>query len=174
MKFRVEPDLKYCPRCHDEYRADIEKCASCSVELLTGRMILELEEQKKAQMANRSMEIQEHEELVDIRKGSVMEMKQVQSMLAREGFPTQLGADNQSCGKGCCGPEVLLRARRTDLEEIFKLFQNDYVESTALNEHDISLVQAAFNPDANQATCPACGYSFSKQSDTCPDCGLCF
>lgn len=174
MKFRVEPDLKYCPQCHDEYRADIEKCASCAVQLLTGSQILELEEQKNAQMANRCLEIQEHEELVDIRKGAVIEMKQVQAMLARQGFPTLLAADNQACGKGCCGPEVFLRARKTDLEGIMKLFQNEYIESTALKEYDISLVQAAFNPDASQTACPACGYIFSTQSDTCPDCGLCF
>jgi len=175
MKFRIEPDLKYCPQCQDEYRADIEICASCSVELMTGRQVLELEEQKKAKLAGRSMEIQAGDDLVDIRKGAVLEIKQVQALLARKGFPSLVAGDKQSCGKGCCGTDVLLRVRRTDIEEIFAIFQKEHVEATALNEHDTSLTGSVFNPAAGQATCPACGHSFSIQSNNiCPDCGLCF
>lgn len=174
MKLIIEPDLKYCPRCQDEYRADIEICASCSVELLTGRQVLELEEKKKAKLAGRSMEIQAGDDLVDIRKGAVLEIKQIQALLARLGFPTLIASDSQSCGKGCCGTDVILRARRTDTEEIFAIFQREYIEATALHDHDISLTGSVFNPAEGQATCPACGHSFSTQSNTCPDCGLCF
>lgn len=174
MKFRIEPDLKYCPQCQDEYRADIVTCASCSVELLTGRQVLELEERKKASSAGRSMEIQEGDELVDIRKGAVLEIKQVQALLARQGFPTQVVSDSQSCGKGCCGTDVLLRARRIDLEEIYAIFQREHIAATALHEHDLSHADAVFNPAAGEATCPACGHSFPTKGESCPECGLCF
>ena len=40
----IEPDLKYCPKCDDEYRAEIEKCATCGIELITGLQKIEREE----------------------------------------------------------------------------------------------------------------------------------
>lgn len=174
MKFRIEPDLKYCPRCQDEYRADIEMCASCEVVLMTGRELLEMEQRKKEMLAGRSMEIQAGENLVDIRKGSVLEMKQVQTMLARQGFPSLIAGDSQACGKGCCGTDVRLQVRREDIQEIAAIFQREYIEATALHEHDISFADAVYNPAAGESTCPACGHTFSSRSNTCPDCGLCF
>jgi uncharacterized Zn ribbon protein len=174
MKFRIEPDLKYCPQCQDEYRADIEKCASCEVVLLTGRELMEIEQRKKEKYTGRSMEIKAGDNLVDIRKGSVLEIKQVQSMLARQGFPSLILGDSQSCGKGCCGTDVRLQVRREDIEEIMAIFQREYVAATALHEHDIRYADAVYNPAAGQVTCPACGHNFSNQSNTCPDCGLCF
>ncbi|MDW7771762.1 MAG: hypothetical protein SCH71_02625 [Desulfobulbaceae bacterium] len=174
MKFRIEPDLKYCPQCQDEYRANVEMCVSCSVALLTGREILEIEERRKEKKANRSMHIQPDEELVDIRKGSILEIKQVQALLARQGFPSLIAGDSKSCGKGCRGTEVLLRVRGEDIKEILAIFQKEYIQATALHEHDVSYVDAVYNPAAGKTTCPACGYTFTSQDNCCPDCGLCF
>ena len=36
----IESDLKYCPRCGDEYRAEIATCAACRCDLLSGRQVL--------------------------------------------------------------------------------------------------------------------------------------
>lgn len=174
MKFRIEPDLKYCPRCNDEYRAEIVTCVTCEVELLTGRELLEQEKRKKDSLAGRSMDIGPDDELIDIRKGAVLEIKQIQARLAREGFPSLVVGDSKSCGKGCCGTDVLLRVRRSDIEEIAAIFQREYISATALHEHDISLAGSVFNPSAGQTTCPACGHTFSATGNTCPDCGLCF
>jgi hypothetical protein len=174
MKFRIEPDLKYCPECQDEYRPDIERCASCSVVLLTGREVLELEQRRQEKSAGRAAEIQAGEDLVDIRKGKLLDMKQVQYLLARHGVPSLIAGDSQSCGKGCGGADVLLRARREDIEEIITIFRQEHIATTGLAEHDLSLADAVFNPSAGEATCPACGHTFSTQSSTCPDCGLCF
>lgn len=174
MKFRIDPELKYCPQCNDEYRADIIECASCSIELLSGTHLLEIEEQKKVRQTARSMDIGPDDELVDIRKGAVLEIKQVQALLKRQGFPTLIAGDSQSCGKGCCGTEVLLRARRSDIEEIFAIFQKEHISNTSLHEHDMSLVEAVFNPSAQEATCPACGSCFATQHMSCPECGLNF
>jgi hypothetical protein len=174
MKFRIEPELKYCPECNDEYRADIVECASCAVELLSGSQLLAMEEQKKSGRSTRPMEIQPGDELVDIRKGAVLEIKQAQALLQRKGFPSLVTGDSQSCGKGCCGTEVLLRVRRSDAEDILAIFQQEYASSTVLHEHDTSHVDAVFNPAAEEATCPACGCSFATQNRACPDCGLQF
>jgi len=175
MKFRIEPDLKYCPKCHDEYRAEIVTCVSCAVKLLSGSELLEHQERKKAKLAGRTAEIQPDEELVDVRKGPLLDMKQVQALLARHQIPSLIvGEDQQSCGKGCCGGTVLLRVRKVDMEEVFAIFQREYIEATALHEHDIRFAGSVYNPSAAQATCPACGYTFSSQGNCCPDCGLCF
>lgn len=176
MKFRIEPDLKYCPKCHDEYRAEIELCATCSVELLTGSKLLEHAEKKKAKLADRAAAIQPDEDLVDVRKGSVLDIKQAQARLSRQGIPSLIVGDGQqACGKGCCGgSDVLLRVRKNDVEDVFALFQREYIEGTALHEHDISLASSVYNPAAGQATCPACGHTFTNEGGACPDCGLCF
>ncbi len=174
MKYRIEPELKYCPECNDEYRADIIECATCSVELLSGSQLLAMEEQKKTGRPDRSMEIQPDDELVDIRKGAVLEIKQVQALLQRQGFPSLVVGDSQSCGKGCRGTEVLLPVRRSDVEEILAIFQKEYISNTVLHEHDTSHVDAVFNLSAEEATCPACGCSFATRNRACPDCGLNF
>jgi len=174
MKFRIDPELKYCPQCNDEYRADITECASCSVELLSGTQMLEIEERKNSCCPSRSMDIHPDDELVDIRKGAVLEIKQAQAFLKREGFPSLVAGDKKSCGKGCCGTEVLLRVRRSDIEEILPIFQREHIVNTGLHEHDMNYVDAVFNPSSGEATCPACGCCFTTQNRTCPDCGLCF
>lgn len=174
MKYRIEPELKYCPRCRDEYRADIATCATCAVELLTGREVLDLKARQEPDRRGRSMHIQESDELVDIRKGAVLEIKQIQARLARQNIPSLLVGDSQSCGKGCCGSEVLLRVRKNDVEEVSLIFQKEYVSSTGLLDHDLRHVDAVINPQADQTICPACGHNFSAQGSACPDCGLCF
>ena len=174
MKYRVDPELKYCPQCNDEYRADIIECASCSVELLSGSQVLEIEEQNNSSQAARSMDIHPDDELVDIRKGAVLEIKQVQALLKREGFPSLVAGDSQSCGKGCCGTDVLLRVRRSDIDDIIPIFHREHISATGLHEHDMSHVDAVYNPSAGEATCPACGCSFTTRNMTCPDCGLHF
>jgi len=85
MDFIIDPELKYCPQCRDEYRAEIVLCAACGVELLSGRQFLEIEERKKSRSAGRAMEISPDDELVDIRSGPVLDIKQLQFFLKARG-----------------------------------------------------------------------------------------
>ena len=57
MKYRIDPELQYCPQCQDEYRAGIVQCASCEVELINGSKMLKAQEQKNKRLSERSMEI---------------------------------------------------------------------------------------------------------------------
>jgi len=174
MKFRIDPELQYCPQCQDEYRAGIVTCASCAVELLSGQQMLDMIERQKNRLAGRSMEITPEDELVDIMKGQVINIKNVKSMLKHAGLPSIIAGDSSSCGKGCCGGEVRLQVRAADLREVQEVLHREYLQTTGLLDHDTSFVNAVFNPDAGDAVCPACGYSFSTTSKTCPECGLCF
>ncbi len=169
----IESDLKYCPKCNDEYRAEIVTCAACDVELLTGTQMLELEEQKQQKKAGRSMTLSPDDEMVNIRKGPVMQMKELQVILERQGIPS-LAVKDSGCGKGCCGTDLILQVRMSDVQEVMAILEKDHVRSTALSDHDTTHAGAVFNTAAENATCPACGCSFSTTQPECPDCGLCF
>jgi hypothetical protein len=171
----IEPDLKYCPVCDEEYRADIVTCADCHVELLTGTQMLEMEQQKQQKKAARNMVLSPDDEMVTIRKGPVLQIKELQVFLERESIPSlSIKDDGGGCGQGCCGTDLLLQVRMTDVQEVFAILEQEHVRSTALEEHDTTYAGAVFNTAAEQATCPACGCTFSTSESTCPDCGLCF
>jgi len=171
----IDPELKYCPICNDEYRAEIVTCVACNIELLTGTQMQELEQQKQQKKAARNMQLSPDDEMVNIRKGPVLQMKELQILLEREGIPSlTIKEDSGGCGKGCCGTELLLRVRMSDVQEVFAILEQEHVRSTALEEHDTTYAGAVFNTAAEKATCPACGCSFPTTESTCPDCGLCF
>jgi hypothetical protein len=172
----IDPELQYCPQCRDEYRAGVALCAACGIELLSGARMLEIMEEKNRLLAARSREISEQDELVDILKGKVIDIKSVQSLLKREGFPSLLAGDSSSCcpSKGCRGGEVRLQVRRDDLREVMEIMAREHMRSTGLPEYNSALVNSVYNPEAGTATCPACGCTFSSHSRSCPDCGLCF
>ena len=174
MKYRIDPELQYCPHCQDEYRAGIVACASCDVDLISGAKMIKAQEQKNQRMEERSMEISPDDELVDIIKGPVLNIKQMQSRLANDGLPSIVAGDSDSCGKGCCGSEVRLQVRKSDVQDIMAFMDREHIQTTGLTDHDTSYVEAVYDPSAMNTTCPACGCNFSPQNKICPDCGLCF
>ena len=174
MNLIIDPELKYCPSCRDEYRAEITTCAACAVELLTGTQMLNLVEQKQQKKASRNMKLTPDDEMVNIRKGPVMQMKELQVMLEREGIPSLAVQDGSNCGNGCCGSDFIVQVRMSDVQEVLAMLEQDHVRSTALDDHDTTHAGAVFNTAAENATCPACGCSFPTTQAECPDCGLCF
>ncbi len=172
MNFIIDPELKYCPGCEDEYRAEIERCAVCGMELLSGQQILEM--QKAGKEKNLPQEISADDELVDIRKGSMVEIRNIQTLLENEGIASVTTGGDKSCGKGCCGGELFLKIRVADIQDALKFLEKEHIRSTGLEDHDISHMDAVFNTAALETTCPACGCKFEPTTPTCPDCGLCF
>lgn len=174
MKYDIEPDLQYCPRCGDEYRAEIRMCASCDVELIPGERLIALREEEQSK-GTRSMNIGPDDELVAVRKGAVVQIKQLQAYLEKHGVPSVISAEEGSnCGKGCCGTEVFLEVRETDLRDVMALLQQEYLESTGVMDHDVSTAGSVYDAGAAEVTCPACGHTFAGGAAECPDCGLCF
>ncbi len=172
IQFRIEPDLQYCPQCHDEYRADILTCAECGIDLVSGARLLEIQ---AGQGRKEIREITPDDDLADIMKGQILNIKTVQARLREEGIPTIIAGDAGTCGKGCCGGgEVRLQARTADLAEVSRILAREHARSTSLMEHDTTYLEAAYDADAGRAICPACGCSFTTETTTCPDCGLCF
>ena len=158
----------------EEYRAEIEACATCETMLLTGVAMRSLQNEQQRDVAHRSMEMSPDDEMVDIRKGPILQIKEMQKLLAAQSLPSLAVAEKGGCGKGCCGTELILRVRMSDIQDILAVLEEEHVRSTGLSDHDISTAGAVFNTQAEEATCPACGCSFATSNPTCPDCGLCF
>jgi hypothetical protein len=170
-----DPELMYCPVCDEEYRSDIKMCAACTVELISGREKIAAEIIVKEKKVARSMELSVEDDLVNIRKGPLLEMKNLQQILAKEYVPALIASEKKSnCGKGCCGKEFFLQIRREDGELAVEVLAREFKRTTALDHHDLSHVQSVYDQRAEQTVCPACGFRFSTSNSTCPDCGLCF
>ena len=171
----IEPELNYCPRCGEEYRAEIPACADCGCDLLTGRQVLAALARQAEAAASAVNPIQPGEPLVAIRKGPVLQIKQLRDELLRQGIAALAGTENgAACATGCRGPEVLLQVRESDLPAVMAVLAMEYRQSTSLADHDLSLVGEVYDAGADEATCPACGCRFATSLTTCPDCGLCF
>lgn len=174
MNRRIEAELQYCPNCLDEYRTEITTCAACNIPLVSGKEMLESQQDLEQKQAGRNMVISPEDELVTIRKGPLVQMKDLQTMLKREGIPSIAVNEDSNCGQGCCGTNIFVQIRKADLQDVMAILEQDHVRSTGLEDHDLSTAGAVIDTAAEQATCPACGYSFSTTEASCPDCGLCF
>ncbi|MFN2353285.1 MAG: hypothetical protein ABR512_02010 [Desulfopila sp.] len=167
-----ENDLKYCPLCRDEYRAEIIQCAACGVELVSGEE-MRRENGGLAEEQGDSAVIEEGDTLVALRKGSLLDMKGLKNILAGAGIPAELIRDDSCQSGGCCGgPELVLQVRRQDGQKALALLQKEYERTTGLA--DMEVVEAVFDPEAAVAVCPACAHEFTPDRPDCPDCGLHF
>ncbi len=171
----VDPALKYCPRCGDEYRADIECCAACAVSLIAGRELL-AQRQGMGQNAASIQPLRPDDELITIMKGPVVQMQTMQAVLKRAGIPSlAAGEAGSSCGSGGCGgPNLLIQIRTSDLEAAQTVLVREHLRATGLHEQDLAAASAVFDTAADSALCPACGCTFPTSRNDCPDCGLCF
>jgi hypothetical protein len=171
----VDPELKYCLQCNDEYMPQIEKCGVCGMKLISGREMLEREEVRTRNLAKRAGRITPDDDLVGIRQGALSDMKNTENLLNSERIATLLVGDESSCGKGCgCASSFVLQVRREDAQDALAILADEFRRSTGLDQHDISNADNVFDPLATEVVCPACGHSFSPTAGACTDCGLQF
>jgi len=170
----IEPDLKYCPECNDEYRAEIEKCAACGIVLITGLQKIEMEEAKQKKLESRTVELNPDDDLAVLRRGPLPEMRHFADLLNVENIGTLLAGDETSCAKNCCPSVYNLLVKREDGLEALHIIEEDHKRATGLAYHDNTNGDTVFNPHAGEAQCPACGHAFPTTQTTCPDCGLSF
>jgi hypothetical protein len=174
----VDPELKYCPECNDEYRADIIICAACEKELLTGVQLIELLEAREKKLASRSLELSPDDDLVAIRRGQLAEMRAHEQLLEKENIGSLLEGDMSTCGKDRFGnttghPTTYnFMVKREDAVEAMQIIEAEHNKATHLDHHDNVNGDAIYNPAAAEAHCPACGHTFSTSVTACPDCGL--
>ncbi|OGQ97966.1 MAG: hypothetical protein A2521_03220 [Deltaproteobacteria bacterium RIFOXYD12_FULL_57_12] len=170
----IEPDLKYCPQCDDEYLPEIRLCAACGIELISGTEKLARVEARQRRLESRVVELTPDDELVNIRRGPLADIKRLENLFREERIGTLIAADESACGKGCCPTSFFLRVRRQDAREAMELLDWDFRRTTGLDGHDVKHANAVYDAATEEAVCPACGHAFSTTTSTCPDCGLCF
>lgn len=170
----IDAEMNYCPECEVEFRGDIKQCPTCDVMLISGEEKIQILAAQNDFSSTRTMEITSDDELISIRKGPLKDVKTLQRVLAREIIPSILAGDEESCGKGCCGPEMYLQIRSEDMDIATEVLARDFVKSTALNVEDLKHADVIFDEHAAEMVCPACGCRFSPTVGACPECGLCF
>lgn len=166
MERRFETDCMYCPQCGDEYRLEIRTCAACGVALVTGT--------EMAQATPAYREITPLDRLRTVRRGSIPHIRQLQACLRAAGLASLVAPKADGHCSSCRGPEVELRVRAAEVEQVEAVLAREYRQSTALAEHAGEAAGTLFDLQVGQAACPACGCLFSTDAILCPDCGLRF
>lgn len=97
-RYGIDTDCSYCPKCEEEYRAEIESCPACSIPLTPGAEKLALLRQQATAAASYSMEISAADELVALQTGKLMNLKQLQQILGKKHIPSILAGGDSSKG----------------------------------------------------------------------------
>lgn len=97
----IDPDLKYCPKCKDEYRADIVLCAECGITLLSGSEMLSASGKFEEIRNGRKGAIVPGDDIVPIHKGPLGELRPIEKELQAENIGVIISKDAAGCG--CSG-----------------------------------------------------------------------
>lgn len=171
----IDPEHNYCPRCRDEYRPGIATCAACGVALVNGAEMQAMERARRGAAHGRKGPIGPDDQTVTVLEAALPEVKRLQAVLEGERIGTLIAGDGPAaCGKGCGGPKFQLQVRLEEARDAQHLLLMDHRRVTGLEHHGEPYRDTVFNPEAEEAVCPACGFAFSTATTTCPDCGLCF
>lgn len=170
----IDPELRYCPKCKDEYMAHVVNCAACEIPLISGTEMLAIEQSHHARRAQRATAISADDDIVTIHQAQLGEIRRLEDLLAAEGIAYLISGDDKACGQGCCPSSFLLSVLREDALDAFKIIQQEFERTTGLSDHDHTHAEAVFNPASLLVKCPACGATFTPTGPECPDCGLCF
>ena len=169
----IEHDLKYCPKCRDEYRPEIERCAACAIPLVWGAELAARAAGGDSRQ-NRKGPLTPDDQLVVVFQGALGDLKHLKDLLEAEQIGAMISKEGGGCASGGCAPKFELQVRQEEVRDALEVLAQEHRRATALAEHDATHAGAVFNPEAGEAVCPACGFAFATTTTTCPDCGLCF
>lgn len=168
----IDPELRYCPACGDEYRSDIVSCAGCDRTLIDGAVLL-AEEQANGSEDEPAV-IGADDTLVAVQTGSLFDMKNIKNLLARHGVPAVLVSEENCAGGGCGGARIIAQIREQDVGKAAGILGREHARTTAIEDYAEVSAEAVFDPEAARVNCPACGHEFTPEGSDCPECGLCF
>jgi hypothetical protein len=119
-------------------------------------------------------------EHVKIGEAPIREAKRLQAALAERGVAVRLASDPEQCNS--CSPKIMMSIHRSDLAAFQALMNEERARAFGMSAEDVAAAassgtlrsEAVFDPEKEDATCPACGTVFSTRLTECPDCGLGF
>lgn len=181
-KPRTSPDsgqsqpMKYCPECGDEFRPEFDECAVCTRALVSRDSDKSRDRLIHKKQSGRNLKIMPGDELVTVRRGNLLEIKEVQRLLKDEIIGSLLVEDRSGGASGCCNAKSFeLRVKKEHVGDVQDILMDDFKRSTALDSHDFhGEPETIFDQRLSEAQCPACGSSFITTLRQCPECGLCF
>lgn len=96
--YNIDTDCNYCPKCEEEYRAEIKTCASCSVPLMPGSEKLAILRRQETDVHSDFQEITADDELVTLQTGKLLDLKELQQLLKKAHIPSMLAGEDMSKG----------------------------------------------------------------------------
>lgn len=172
LSSQVHSEMKYCPKCGDEYRAEFVECVACGIALIDGSVKKSALKEIDKAIANRPTKIEAGDDVVTLQKGPMKDMKQLKKRLEQHYIPALLASDGVPPGGCCGGPQLFIKVRREDAEVAVHILGKELSAVTHIAEHDITGIEEVFDEHKGDNVCPACLHIFSSKDGACPDCGL--
>ncbi len=92
-----DPEMKYCPKCKDEYMMVAEHCAACNILLLTGTEMLNFQASGNGA---RKGALTADDDIVTLHKGPLADLKHLQGLFEQENIGVAIVSEEGGCGKG--------------------------------------------------------------------------
>ncbi|MBA3014065.1 MAG: hypothetical protein KKD63_10585, partial [Proteobacteria bacterium] len=128
----IDPQMRYCLRCNDEYIPEMSGCGVCGAALISGADLLAQRQSKGKAQVVRKGALTVDDDIVTIFKASLAEVRRIEQQLKLDNIGTLVWGDKPSCGKGCCGSgEIELRVRREDAMAAMTIIEADFTRQTA-------------------------------------------
>ncbi len=180
MTLEIDPEMRYCVKCKDEYMPEMTNCGVCGLPLVSGSEMRQQQQTSRQQAKNRKGALTPEDEIITIFKAALSDCKRIERQLQQENIGTLIFGEKSSggCGKGCCGSgEMEVKVRREDAQAALAIVEEDFKRQTASHDGHSAVADYVVDPESSENVCPACGTPFSPSAGqplTCPDCGLCF
>lgn len=94
-------------------------------------------------------------------------------LAAQRDITIELAYNASTCKTGC-SHTMEVWANKQDLEAVMALMATEAQRNFSGLEFDPEVVGQVFDPEKEEAQCPACGTVFATSASECPDCGLGF
>lgn len=93
-----DAELKYCPKCNDEYMLTADRCADCDIPLLTGAEMVSF--QANGPRSARKGALTAMDDVVTIHQGPMADLKHLKQLCEQENIGVAITSDSGGCGKG--------------------------------------------------------------------------
>lgn len=113
------------------------------------------------------------DEKVLIGKAGTQKCEMLRGYLASYGIDIVTIHNKSTCSTGC-STELEIWAHVADTAQIETLLKELYQNEMRESGYDTQLLNAVYDPEAHEATCPACATVFATTYSECPECGLAF